>query len=128
MPGPSRSRVREWAVPDMNNQYAKNHVGNPVHTRIYIYIYSAQYIHIHIWYIINLPFRDGLYHPFVVILGMVCYWVYHMSGDGSTSRNWGDLKPIGSNRRCLEPLGQIHIQTIKIPRCFNVVRAEEASP
>ena len=98
------------------------------YTHVYTYIYSAQYIHIHIWYIINLPFRDGLYHPFVVILGMVCYWVYHMSGDGSTSRNWGDLKPIGSNRRCLEPLGQIHIQTIKIPRCFNVVRAEEASP
>jgi len=46
---------------------------------------------------------------------MVCYWVYHISGDGSTSRNWGDLKPIGSNRRCWEPLGQIHIQTIKIP-------------
>lgn len=31
---------------------------------------------------INLPFGDGfiptIYHPFMVISGMICYWVYHI--------------------------------------------------
>ena len=29
----------------------------------------------------NLPFGDGLYRPFMVILGIVEYWVYHINRD-----------------------------------------------
>ena len=27
--------------------------------------------------LINLPFGDALYHPFIATLGMVFHWVYH---------------------------------------------------
>ena len=27
----------------------------------------------------NQTFGDGLYHPFMVILGMAYYWVYHIT-------------------------------------------------
>ena len=47
-----------------------NHVGNPT---------------------IDLPFADGLYHPFTVIFGIIYHWVYHITwldfptGDGHTT-------------------------------------------
>ena len=31
--------------------------------------------------IINLPFGDSLYRPFMVMLGIVEYWVYHIRRD-----------------------------------------------
>jgi hypothetical protein len=29
-------------------------------------------------YLINHPYFDGLYHPFMLILGMVSYWFHHI--------------------------------------------------
>ena len=28
---------------------------------------------------VNLPFGDDVYHPFLVKVGMIIFWVYHIS-------------------------------------------------